>query len=181
MKEKMRKILALLAKFTGAKWAYEFLKKYGVDALLALLIFNFPMYAVAFIDDPGFQQFALGWTAFWWGLGALTPGWLVTILLALFIRWVRHWFVDAYYTVMEAARKLQLQNQLSAYLTSEEIDMILEMAKKVEGQSEAKRKAFREALRKERLKMIDDQWTKEVNSEKENKKTATKGNEQTKK
>ena len=59
--------------------------------------------------------------------------------------------------------------------------MILEMAKKVEGQSEAKRKAFREALRKERLKMIDDQWTKEVNNEKENKKTATKGNEQTKK
>jgi len=36
------------------------------------------------------------------------------------------------------------------------------MAKKVEGQSEAKRKAFREQLRKERLQMIDDQWTKEV-------------------
>ena len=181
MKEKMKKILALLAKFTGAKWAYEFLKKYGIDALLALLIFNFPMYAVAFIKDPGFQQFALGWTAFWWGLGALTPGWLVTILLALFIRWVRYWFVDAYYAIKEAARKLQLQNQLSAYLTSEEIDMILEMAKKVEGQSEVKRKDFREALRKERLKMIDDQWTKEVNSEKENNKATTKSNEQTKK
>ena len=58
--------------------------------------------------------------------------------------------------------------------------MILEMAKKVEGHSETKRKAFREALRIERLKMIDDQWTKEVNIEKENKKTATKSNEQTK-
>lgn len=160
----MKKFFAMLAKWTGFKWAADFLKKYGIDALLALLIFNFPMYAVAFIDDPQFQSFALGWTAFWWGLGALTPGWLVTILLALFIRWLRGWFKQAYLDVKEAFRKLQLQNQLSVYLTSEEIDMILEMAKKVEANSEIKRKKFRAQLRKERLQMIDDQWTKEVNN-----------------
>lgn len=160
----MKKFFAMLAKWTGFKWAADFLKKYGIDALLALLIFNFPMYAVAFIDDPQFQSFALGWTAFWWGLGALTPGWLVTILLALFIRWLRGWFKQAYLDVKEAFRKLQLQNQLSVYLTSEEIDMILEMAKKVEANSEVKRKKFRAQLRKERLQMIDDQWTKEVNN-----------------
>ena len=57
-----------------------------------------------------------------------------------------------------------IQNQLSVYLTSEEIDMILEMAKKVEANSEVKRKKFRAQLRKERLQMIDDQWTKEVNN-----------------
>jgi virulence-associated protein VapD len=163
MKKKVKGVLAIVAKWTGFKWAADFLKKYGIDALLALLIFNFPMYAVAFIPDPGFQTFALGWTAFWWGLGALTPGWLVTILLALFIRWLRGWLVQAYLDVKEAFRKLQLQNQLSVYLTSEEIDMILEMAKKVEFQSEGKRKEFREKLRKERLQMIDDQWTKEAN------------------
>ena len=163
MKKRVKGILAIVAKWTGFKWAADFLKKYGIDALLALLIFNFPMYAVAFIPDPGFQTFALGWTAFWWGLGALTPGWLVTILLALFIRWLRGWLVQAYRDVKEAFRKLQLQNQLSVYLTSEEIDMILEMAKKVEFQSEGKRKEFREKLRKERLQMIDDQWTKEAN------------------
>jgi hypothetical protein len=43
--------------------------------------------------------------------------------------------------------------------------MMLEMAKKVELQSEGKRKEFREKLRKERLQMIDDQWTKEVDSQ----------------
>lgn len=165
MNKRVKKVLQTIGTLTGIKWAYGFLKKYGVDALLALLIFNFPMYAVAFIKDPGFQQFALAWTAFWWGLGALTPGWLVTILLALFIRWVRGWFKQAYLDIREAARKLQLQNQLSAYLTSEEIDMILEMAKKVELQSEGKRKAFREKLRKERLQMIDDKWTEQINQE----------------
>ena len=165
MKKKVKGILAVIGKWTGFKWAYDFLKKYGIDALLALLIFNFPMYAVAFIDDPGFQAFALGWTAFWWGLGALTPGWLVTILLALFIRWLRGWLKQAYLDVKEAFRKLQLQNQLAAYLTSEEIDMILEMAKKVEFQSEGKRKEFRELLRKERLQMIDDRWTEQINQE----------------
>ena len=53
-------------------------------------------------------------------------------------------------------QKLQLQNQLAAYLSAEEINMILEMAKKVEGESEARRKSFKEKLRKERLQMIDD-------------------------
>jgi hypothetical protein len=139
-----------------------FFKKYGIDAILALLIFNFPMYAVTFIKDPGFQVFALWWMALWWGLGPLTPGWLVTILLAVFIRWLRLGIWQGILWLKEALAKLQLQNQLAAYLTAEEINIILEMAKKVEMQSEAKRKAFREQLRKERLHMIDDQWTKEV-------------------
>ena len=165
MKKRVKKILTVIGKWTGFKWAYDFLKKYGIDAALALLIFNFPMYAVAFISDPGFQSFALGWTAFWWGLGALTPGWLVTILLALFIRWLRGWLKQAYLDIKEAFRKLQLQNQLSVYLTSEEIDMILEMAKKVEAQSEVKRKAFLKVLRSERLQMIDDKWTEQINQE----------------
>ena len=139
-----------------------FFKKYGIDAVLALLIFNFPMYAIAFIKDEGFRTFATWWMALWWGLGPLTPGWLVTILLAVFIRWLRMGIWQGILWLKEALAKLQLQNQLAAYLTAEEINIILEMAKKVETQSEAKRKAFREQLRKERLQMIDDQWTKEV-------------------
>jgi hypothetical protein len=63
-------------------------------------------------------------------------------------------------------QKLQLQNQLAAYLSAEEINMILEMAKKVEGESEARRKAFKEKLRKERIQMIDDKWTEQTRSEK---------------
>jgi hypothetical protein len=153
MKGKLKKFLG---KFTG------FFKKYGIDAIIALLIFNFPMYAVSFIEAEGFRQFALWWTAIWWGLGPLTPGWLITILLAVFIRWLRMGIWAGILWLKEAIAKLQLQNQLSAYLSAEEINIILEMAKKVEMQSEDKRKAFREALRKERLQMIDDQWTKEV-------------------
>lgn len=141
-----------------------FFKKYGIDAALALLIFNFPMYAVTFIKAEGFQTFALWWIALWWGLGPLTPGWLMTVLLAVFIRWLRMGVWQLILLIKEAITKLQLQNQLAAYLSSEEINIILEMAKKVEMQSEDKRKAFRESLRKERLQMIDDQWTKEVSN-----------------
>lgn len=139
-----------------------FFKKYGIDAVLALLIFNFPMYGILFIKNEGFVIFATAYTAFFWGLGPLTPGWLLTILLAVFIRWLRMTVWQGVLWAKEALAKLQLQNQLAAYLTAEEINMILDMAKKVESQSEAKRKAFRERLRKERLEMIDDQWTKEV-------------------
>lgn len=140
----------------------SFIKKYGVDAILAILIFNFPMYGVAFIKAEGFQTFAIWWTAIWWGLGPLTPGWLVTILLAVFIKWLRTGLWKGILWLKEAIDKLQLQNQLAAYLTAEEINMILDMAKKVHGKSEAKRKVFLEELRKQRLQMIDDQWTKEV-------------------
>lgn len=44
--------------------------------------------------------------------------------------------------------------------------MILAMAKKVEGESEGKRRAFKERLRKERLEMIDDKWSEEIKTEK---------------
>lgn len=143
----------------------NFFKKYGIDAVLALLIFNFPMYGVFFIDSPAFVTFATAYTAFFWGLGPLTPGWLLTILLAVFIRWLRIGAWQLILLAQEAMRKLQLQNQLAAYLTSEEINMILEMAKKVDLASQEKRKAFQDVLRKERLKMIDDQWTKEVENQ----------------
>jgi hypothetical protein len=142
-----------------------FFKKYGIDAVLAILIFNFPMYGVLFIENEGFVVFATAYTAFFWGLGPLTPGWLLTILLAVFIRWLR---MGAWQLVLfgqEAMRKLQLQNQLAAYLTSEEINMILEMAKKVNAASEKERKQFMEVLRKKRLGMIDDKWTEQINQE----------------
>lgn len=145
-----------LAKIIG------FFKKYGIDAVLALLIFNFPMYGIFFITHAGFRTFAAAYTAFFWGLGPLTPGWLLTILLAVFIRWLRMGVWQLILLIKEAMVKLQLQNQLAAYLTSEEINIILEMAKKVEAKSAERRKAFTEQLRKERLQMIDDQWTKEV-------------------
>ena len=140
----------------------DFFKKYGIDAVIAILVFNFPMYAVVFIKDENFRNFALWWTAIWWGLGPLTPGWLVTILLAVFVRWLRMGAWQIILWLKETVMKLQLQNQLAAYLTAEEINMILEMAKKVEARSLEKRKAFQEQLRKERMKLIDDQWTKEV-------------------
>ena len=146
----------LLAKIIG------FFKKYGIDAVLALLVFNFPMYGIFFITSVNFRTFAAAYTAFFWGLGPLTPGWLITILIAVFIRWLRLGAWQLVLLIKEAVVKLQLQNQLAAYLTSEEINIILEMAKKVEAKSAEKRKAFAEQLRKERLHMIDDQWTKEV-------------------
>lgn len=52
-------------------------------------------------------------------------------------------------------QKLQLQNQLAAYLTSEEIQMILAMAKKVSTDADKQLGEFKQVLRKKRLEMID--------------------------
>lgn len=88
------------------------------------------------------------------------------ILLAIFIRWLRMGVWAGFLWAKEAMQKLQLQNQLAAYLSAEEIQMILAMAKKVEGESEGKRRAFKEKLRKERLQMIDDKWSEEIKTDK---------------
>ena len=143
-----------------------FVKQYGLDAVLSILIFHFPIYGMIFIRDPEFIIFGTWWTALWWGLGPVTPGWLMVIFLAIFIRWLRMGAWKGVLWAKEAFAKLQLQNQLAAYLTAEEIQMILAMAKKVEGESEGKRKVFKEKLRKERLQMIDDKWSEEVKAEK---------------
>ncbi len=140
----------------------EFFGKYGLDAVLALLIFNFPMYAVIWIKGDEFRIFAAWWTALWWGLGPLTPGWLITIVLAIFFRWARMSLWKGILWIKEAMVKLQLQNQLAGYLTSEEITMVLEMAKKVSAESDAKMNIFKAELRRKRLQMIDDQWSKEI-------------------
>jgi hypothetical protein len=88
------------------------------------------------------------------------------VLLAVFIRWLRMGIWAGFLWAKEAMQKLQLQNQLAAYLSAEEIQMILAMAKKVEGESESRRKSFKEKLRKERLQMIDDKWSEEIKTEK---------------
>jgi hypothetical protein len=143
---------------------WQFLKKYGIDAVLALLIFNFPTYSLLFITHEGFRNFALGWTAFWIGGSILTPGWLVTLLLAIFIQWLRKSIWKLILWIQDTIHKIQLQNQFITYLTSEEIQMLLKTAKKVYNDSESKKKAFMEQLRKQRLQMIEDKWTEEVHN-----------------
>lgn len=138
----------------------DFFKKYGFDAVLALILFNFPMYAMIFIRGEEFRAFALWWTALWWGLGPLTPGWLFTIILAVFLRWARLSIWKGILWLKEAMLKLQLQNQLSAYLTAEEITMILEMARRVSHDSNIELSKAKEIIRINRLQMIDDQWSK---------------------
>ena len=66
--------------------------------------------------------------------------------------------------IQDTIHKIQLQNQFITYLTSEEIQMLLKTAKKVYNESESKKKAFMEQLRKQRLQMIDDKWTEEVHN-----------------
>jgi hypothetical protein len=75
-------------------------------------------------------------------------------------------FVDFIKWIDETVKKIHIQNQLMSYLTSDEIQIILDMAIKVHEQSSKKLQAYRDVLRKERLTLIDDQFTIEANKEK---------------
>ena len=138
----------------------KIIKKWGFFGLLAVVTLYIPLWLGYVLQDQEMIAFGWRWVAIW--AMPFPPAWLAVILLASFYKWLYIRILVLIRWTREAIVKLQLQNQLAAYLTSEEIYMILEMAKKVHQKSETKRSRFRERLRKERLKMIDDQWTKEV-------------------
>lgn len=139
-----------------------FIKKYGIDAVLALLAFNFPIYGMAFISNPDFVQFGTWWTALWWGLGPLTPGWLFTIVLAVFIRWLRLGAYELFLKMKEALNRLRWANSMLDKGTSEELEYMHSALESVNRWAEKELRGFKEELRKERLKKLDDQWTKVV-------------------
>lgn len=58
--------------------------------------------------------------------------------------------------------KIQTQNQLGLYYDSEEIQILLDMGKKLKDFSDEEKLKFSTQLKRNRLKMIDEQWSKEV-------------------
>ena len=132
--------------------------------MFAIITLYIPTWLGFVTGNKDLQEFGLRWLIIW--AAPFPPAWLVIFLIAGFYKWVFKRFVDFIKWIDETVKKIHIQNQLMAYLTSDEIQIILDMAIKVHEQSNKKLQEYRDVLRKERLTLIDDQFTIEANKEK---------------
>ena len=144
-------------------WFVNIFKRWGVFGVLAIITLYIPTWLGFITGNKELQEFGLRWVIIW--AAPFPPALLVIFLLAALYKWVWVQLVKVYHWFVEIINKLQLQNQFITYLTSEEIHMILSVAKKVDAESQEKIKRFKERLRKERLNMLDDKWTQEVQND----------------
>lgn len=144
-------------------WFVNIFKRWGVFGAIAIITLYIPTWLGFITGNKELQEFGLRWVIIW--AAPFPPALLVIFLLAALYKWLWVQLVKVYHWFVEIMNKLQLQNQFITYLTSEEIHMILAVAKKVDAESQEKIKKFKERLRKERLKMLDDKWTQEVQND----------------
>ena len=146
------------------KFFFGFIKKWGLYGVFAIITLYIPTWLGFVTGNKELQEFGIRWVIIW--AAPFPPAWLVIFLIAGFYKWVFKRFVDFIKWIDETVKKIHIQNQLMAYLTSDEIQIILDMAIKVHEQSSKKLQEYRDVLRKERLTLIDDQFTIEANKEK---------------
>jgi hypothetical protein len=146
------------------KFFFKFIKKWGLYGVFAIITLYIPTWLGFVTGNKDLQEFGIRWVIIW--AAPFPPAWLVIFLIAGFYKWVFKRFVDFIKWIDETVKKIHIQNQLMAYLTSDEIQIILDMAIKVHEQSSKKLQEYRDVLRKERLTLIDDQFTIEANKEK---------------
>jgi hypothetical protein len=132
--------------------------------VFAIITLYIPTWLGFVTGNKDLQEFGIRWVIIW--AAPFPPAWLVIFLIAGFYKWVFKRFIDFIKWIDETVKKIHIQNQLMAYLTSDEIQIILNMAIKVHEQSSKKLQEYRDVLRKERLTLIDDQFTIEANKEK---------------
>lgn len=145
------------------RFFFKFIKKWGLYGVLAIITLYIPTWLGYVTGNKELQEFGLRWLIIW--AAPFPPAWLVIFLIAGFYKWLVKRFVAMVRWVDEQTKKIHNQNQLMAYLTSEEIQIILNMAIKVHEQSNKKLQTYRDVLRKERLTLIDDQFTIEAQKE----------------
>lgn len=142
---------------------WNFIKRWGIYGILGVMTLHSPIIISYFLHNDTFTSFAIWWSALW--ASPITPGWLLMLLLATFWKWFFNVVILGLVKwSKETLRKIQIQNQLGLYYSSEEIQMFLDMGKKIKGFSDKERKEFNSILREKRMKMIDEQWTKESES-----------------
>lgn len=140
-------------------WLRDFIRKWGVYGILAIVSLYSPLIIGLIIQDEELISFGWRWTAIW--ALPIPPAWLAVAILAGFYKWLYVVVIKGfYYWIKEKTFQIQRQTQFGLYFTSEEMDMMLEMGKELKKFTDKEKSKFNDALRKQRLQKIDEQWTK---------------------
>ena len=142
------------------KGIINFIKQWGLYGIIAYITLYVPLGLGYIFNDSDLKT--TGWI-----IAAIVAapngiGFLLTIIFAALYKWL--WKVPIIGFIScgkETILKIQIQNQLMLYYDSEEIQMFLTHGKEIKRFSDDKKKKFYDNFKKERIDLIDQQWSKE--------------------
>lgn len=138
----------------------KFIKKWGIFGVIGYISIWIPLGLGYLLGHQDLKT--TGWVIV---AVATTPngiGTIATILLAAIYKWL--WNIPILGFIAwgkETVIKVQTQTQLMLYYDSDEIKMLLDHGKDLKKYTDDKKKRFFDNLKKERIKKIDEQWSKE--------------------
>lgn len=143
------------------KSTLNFIKKWGLYGILGYTTLYVPLGLGLLFNNKELRN--AGWII---AAVIATPnglGFIFTIIFASFYKWF--WKIPVLgfiFWTIETSKKIQIQNQIGLYYDSEEIQILLDMGKNLKDFTDEEKRKFLLKLKKTRLKMIDEKWSKEV-------------------
>lgn len=131
-----------------------FFRKYGIDAVIALVIWYAPSWLVFFM--PSLKPFALTWLALL--TSPIIPVVIVVPITAVFIHWLRKKIWESVLYAKDQLDKVQMQNQMAAYFTRDEMRLILDKGKVMYTIKQIDKKAFTQKQNDKRHNLIVTHW-----------------------
>lgn len=138
-----------------------FLKKWGLFGVIGYVTLFLPLGLGYLLGNDNLRTTGLVIAAI-----VATPngvGLLMTVIFAALYKWL--WTVPILGFIAwakETITKVQIQSQMMLYYDSDEIQMILDHGKEIKKYTDQKRSQFSTDLKRTRLEMIDQQWSKET-------------------
>ena len=145
----MKKALAKILKF---------LKVYGIDAVISLVMWSSPTWLSLFI--PSLKPFALMWLGLL--VSPLIPVWIVVPLFAVIIHYLRKKIVQLIHYIKDMLNKLKMAQELLVYFSHDEFKLILGKGKEMYKIKETDTTEFKNQQDDKRDLLIKNNWEIEV-------------------
>lgn len=144
-------VLRLLSMWKGLK---AFFKKFGIWAVLALVVWLSPSWLSFFI--PALKPFALTWLGL--VVSPAVPSWaavpLLAVILSLIYKGIK-WLVQK---IKDWIRKARYGAELVTLFTVNEVEVILKRGREMQKVKNKAKDAFNDKLYKDRMNLITEHW-----------------------
>ena len=131
-----------------------FVKAFGINGLIALIIWLSPSWLSFFI--PSLKEFAVIWLGL--VISPVVPSWLAVPLLAVIVALVRKGIVILIRWLKDQMIKLRWGSELFTLYSVDEIEIIMLKGRSMKKKKDKATSDFKEHLKQERIKLIKENW-----------------------
>lgn len=131
-----------------------FFKKFGIWAVVALVIWLSPSWLSFFI--PALKPFALTWLGL--VVSPMVPSWAAVPLLAVVTRLIYAGIIWLINKIKEWITKFAIGFKMVTYYYLDEIELFLKKGQEMKEIKDKAKNEFNEKIRSERIKLITEHW-----------------------